>query len=694
MNISRFMPGPDVRWPIMRWPVDGRMLHWLFCPTPQAVAFALRNTIASIVALAIALWMELDSPQWAVATVWSVAQVRRGESMSKARWRIVGTLAGAVAAVVFIAAFPQQSWLFFPAVATWIGLCSFLATFCLNFRSYAFVLSGYTCSIIAVAAASEPDNVFFIGISRATYIVLGVVCEAGMAMLFTIGLPTRARATMVAQVENVLHRLAVLLREIVLHDRDTLVHAGEFSDMVVSVHQGLEFPAIEMGRQVHAGDHARAVLAEVSILVTRLVGLSGGAERVVLADDGALADTRGQLLHLCDRLAACRLKSGALDAVHDQVVHLRALFARRAAHGRQEMDRITHGVLAATMVDLETALDHCHAIFSPPPHDRFRFHLGGHRDIRLAFYNGLRGAAAIMLAAFVYECTAWPGGMGFIAITTLVCGLFATRENPVVGTTRFLSGAVWSAIAAGSLDLWILPYLTDYEEFAFVLGIFLFVGGPAKCNRGTAGAAAAYGLLMPNLLMPGNQSRVDEVTFLNGAFHTVLAVGLSVLVFRLVLPFRARDERLRFGMHIRGELRRLCLVPLPPSPQWWIGTSVDRIGRMVRHATHEKDTTAASGIRLMLMFSSVGLNILLLRQLKQQRRDTVSDVITALLRALVRYRPVSPRGIAVVRATRRRLARMEKADPGNGRLLEVLACLDGISRTATACVAAMAAGVE
>ncbi|PYD80473.1 FUSC family protein [Komagataeibacter sucrofermentans] len=692
MDLSRFlMPNPVAR---LRWPLGMDWLRWLLCPTPQAVGFALRNTAASLIALAIALWMELDSPQWAVATVWSVAQVRRGESMSKARWRIVGTLVGAVAAVVFIGAFPQQSWLFFPAVATWIGLCSFLATFCLNFRSYAFVLSGYTCSIIAVAAASEPDNVFFIAMSRASYIVLGVVCEAAMGVLFTFNLATRAQATMVGQVETVLHRLGGLLREIVLHERDTLVHAGEFSGMLISVHQGLEFPAIEMGRQVHAGDHARAVLAEVSILVTRLVGLSGGAERAMLADDAALADTRGQLLHLCDRLATCRLEAGALDELYEQVTHLRVLFEQRAARGAHEMARVTHGVLAATMDDLQTALDHAYAIFSPPPHDRFRFHLGGHRDIRLAFHNGLRGAAAIMLAALVYECTAWPGGMGFIAITTLVCGLFATRENPVVATTRFLSGAVWSAVAAGCLSLWLIPYLSDYEELAFVLGIFLFVGGLAKCNRGTAGAAAAYGLLMPNLLMTGNQSRVDEIAFLNNALHTVLAVGLSVLVFRLVLPFRARAERLRFGAHMRGELRRLCLVPLLPSPQWWIGTSVDRIGRMVRHAAQAGDHTAGGGIRLMLMFSSVGLNILLLRALKRQRRDAATDIITTLLRALVRYRPISPRGVALVRAARRRLARLEKADPGNGRLLEVLACLDGIARTATACLSAMEAGVE
>ncbi|NPC87383.1 FUSC family protein [Gluconacetobacter entanii] len=679
-SVTAVLPG-------IAWRKCRDMLRWLYCPSSQAVGFAARNTLASLIALAAALWMELDSPQWAVATVWSVAQVRRGESMSKARWRIVGTMVGAIAAVAFIAAFPQQAWLFFPAVAAWIGLCSFLATFSVNFRSYAFVLAGYTCSIIAVAAASQPDNVFFIAVSRATYIVLGVVCEAAMALLFAHNLASRARATMLTRVEDVLHRLASLLREIVLHDRDTLAHAGEFSNMMVSVHHGIEFPAIEMGRHSHAGDHARAVFANISIMVTRLVGLSGSTERAELSRDPLLLETRGRLLQLCDRLVSCRLQRDMLETLHGHVTHLRAVFQDRARHETDETRRITHGVLDAAMTDLATAIGHCQAIFTPPPHDRFRFRLPGHRDLRLAFHNGLRGAIAILGAGLIYEVTAWPGGMGFIAITTLVCGLFATRENPVVGTVRFLSGAVWSAVAAGCLDLWIVPYLSDYEELAFVLGIFLFVGGLAKYNPGTAGAAAAYGLLMPNLLMPGNQLRVDEVTFLNTALHTVLAVGLSVLVFRLVLPFDARDERMRYGAHIRTELRGLCIVPLPPSPQWWIGSSVDRIGRLVRHAAQAGDRTATGDIRQTLLLSAVGLNILLLRQLKRQQRHEASRTLSQLMRALARYRPVSRRGIALVSVTRRRVLLMLRQEPENMWLLRILGCLDGIGRTAATCLA-------
>ncbi|CUW46931.1 FUSC family protein [Novacetimonas hansenii] len=681
-----FLYSASTTLPRFAWQACRDRLRWLYCPSLPAIGFAARNTLASLIALAAALWMELDSPQWAVATVWSVAQVRRGESMSKARWRIVGTLAGAVAAVVFIAAFPQQAWLFFPAVAAWIGLCSFLATFSVNFRSYAFVLSGYTCSIIAVAAASQPDNVFFIAVSRATYIVLGVVCEAAMALLFAHNLASRARATMLARVEDVLHRLASLLREIVLYDRETLIHAGEFSDMMVSVHHGIEFPAIEMGRHSHAGDHARAVFANISIMVTRLVGLSGSMERAELSKDPLLVDTRGRLLQLCDRLVSCRLQRNMLDTLLRHVTQLHALFQDRARYENDETRRITHSVLCDAMADLATAITHCQAIFMPPPHDRFRFRLPGHRDLRLAFHNGLRGAIAIVGAGMIYEMTAWPGGMGFIAITTLVCGLFATRENPVVGTSRFLSGAIWSAVAAGCLDLWIIPYLADYEVLALVLGVFLFVGGLAKYNPATAGAAAAYGLLMPNLLMPGNQLRVDEVTFLNAALHTVLAVGLSLLVFRLVLPFDARNERGRYGRHIRVELRGLCVMPLPPSPQWWIGASVDRIGRLVRHAARTSDHTAAGDIRQTLLLSAVGLNILLLRQLKREQRHEASQTLTLLMRALARYRPISRRGIAMISVARRRVLLMLRQEPDNLWLLRVLGCLDGIGRAASDCV--------
>ena len=134
------------RRPITEWP-----LAWVYAPKPGDIEFALRNTIAALFALAVAFWWELGEPQWAAMTVWIVAQGSRGESLSKGRWRLVGTILGMVSAISLVAVFPQQPWLFLPVLALWAGLCTGLATLVHNFRSYAFVLAAYTCAIIALS---------------------------------------------------------------------------------------------------------------------------------------------------------------------------------------------------------------------------------------------------------------------------------------------------------------------------------------------------------------------------------------------------------------------------------------------------------------------------------------------------------------------------------------------------------------
>lgn len=122
---------PPANWPFV----------WLYAPTAPALAFALRNTIAATAALWIAFWMELSEPQWAAMTVWIVASGTRGESLSKGRWRMAGTLLGILAAFALVASFPQQPWLFLPALALWAGFCAACGTLAQNFRSYAFVLA-------------------------------------------------------------------------------------------------------------------------------------------------------------------------------------------------------------------------------------------------------------------------------------------------------------------------------------------------------------------------------------------------------------------------------------------------------------------------------------------------------------------------------------------------------------------------
>ncbi|MEA2740603.1 MAG: hypothetical protein QOH05_3910, partial [Acetobacteraceae bacterium] len=94
-----------------RWPgID----EWLF---------AVKTFAAAMAALFIAMAIGLDRPYWAMATVYIVSQPLTGALRSKAFYRLVGTLIGAIATVVLVPNLVNAPELLSAALALWIGLC-------------------------------------------------------------------------------------------------------------------------------------------------------------------------------------------------------------------------------------------------------------------------------------------------------------------------------------------------------------------------------------------------------------------------------------------------------------------------------------------------------------------------------------------------------------------------------------------
>jgi uncharacterized membrane protein YccC len=162
----------------------GRTLSWAaLAPSPTA-AYVARTLLAMAIALFAALWLQLASPASAVVTVMIVANPSRGGIVSKGVWRIFGTITGAVAAVVIMACFPQESLLFIAAFGFWLGVCTFASSMFRHFRAYAAVLSGYTVALIAAGALNTPDHVLQFALSRLAVVTLGVVVSTVVTMIF------------------------------------------------------------------------------------------------------------------------------------------------------------------------------------------------------------------------------------------------------------------------------------------------------------------------------------------------------------------------------------------------------------------------------------------------------------------------------------------------------------------------------
>ncbi|MBV8095700.1 MAG: FUSC family protein, partial [Acetobacteraceae bacterium] len=138
--------------------------------------FAAKTTASGLLALLIAFKFNLDQPQWTLLTVFIVSQPQQdGLVLAKSFYRIIGTLVGAIVALILVALFAQERVLFLGALAGWIGLCTFGSQYARNWAAYSFVLSGYTVAIVGIPGALDAGNVFYIAQARVTEISLGIM---------------------------------------------------------------------------------------------------------------------------------------------------------------------------------------------------------------------------------------------------------------------------------------------------------------------------------------------------------------------------------------------------------------------------------------------------------------------------------------------------------------------------------------
>jgi uncharacterized membrane protein YccC len=147
-------------------------------PSARDWLFSLKTFTASMLALYIALRLELPRPYWAMATVYIVSNPFVGATRSKALYRALGTMLGASAAVLFVPPFVESPYLFSFVVALWTGTLLYLAISDRTARSYVFMLAGYTLPLIALPAVTNPAGIFDLAITRTEEILLGIVCAS------------------------------------------------------------------------------------------------------------------------------------------------------------------------------------------------------------------------------------------------------------------------------------------------------------------------------------------------------------------------------------------------------------------------------------------------------------------------------------------------------------------------------------
>ena len=176
-----------------------------------AVIFACKTFVAAMLALLVALWLDLPRPYWAMATVYITSQPLSGATSSKALYRVLGTVIGAVATVAMVPNLVDAPELLCLAMALWVGLCLYLSLLDRQPRSYGFMLSGYTVALIGFPAVSEPGSIFDLALARVEEITLGIVCAT---LVSTVLLPRSVAPAIAGRVEGWLKDARRLARDI------------------------------------------------------------------------------------------------------------------------------------------------------------------------------------------------------------------------------------------------------------------------------------------------------------------------------------------------------------------------------------------------------------------------------------------------------------------------------------------------
>lgn len=144
----------------------------------SALLYSARSFAAAMLAYYIALSIGLERPSWAIITVYIVSQTSVGASLSRSLYRLAGTVVGACATVAIVPVFVNMPILCSVMLSGWITFCLYLSLLERTPRAYAFVLAGYTASLIGFPAVSDPGGIFNIAIIRVQEIVIGIFCAA------------------------------------------------------------------------------------------------------------------------------------------------------------------------------------------------------------------------------------------------------------------------------------------------------------------------------------------------------------------------------------------------------------------------------------------------------------------------------------------------------------------------------------
>lgn len=532
----------------------------------RSILFSSRLAVAAIVALALAYWLQLQEPQWAILTVYLLTQSSTGAALAKGAFRFIGTVLAALYGLAAVKLFSQDPLLLVGSAMVWTFICYYGAARASNFTAYGFMLAGFTGLLVTFQGAAAPEAAWLVAVDRVSEISIGIACATlASALVLPDHAGTQLRGLMAKASRALAAHCALTLRaatggDVLIDDRQYLLPQLAKFDALRS-YTRFEAPEMRADR-ARMDDVTRqflAVLAHARTLHLRLAGggmgerpdvapLAAVLARAVAVLEHCAADTA--LLHdpapRCAELSCLRrdfaaLARGIAGAGEDMPLQARAdavLICRQAA----EMLRGFSLLLVA-----ERAVFQSRPVATAP---RRRGLDDAHSS---ALLQGGRAALALMIFCVIWYATEWDQGLAGITGLALMNYQCVNTDDPARLGWPYLRAVVAACFGAYATMAFIYPWLEGFQALALFLLVVLVPAGLLIGTPRYARAAGTFTIFYVAAAATGNVFAPDPLAFANFCFALAFGMFVCLMVARLV-PTTAEASRRHVVHRTLGEL--------------------------------------------------------------------------------------------------------------------------------------------
>ncbi|MNX62576.1 p-hydroxybenzoic acid efflux pump subunit AaeB [compost metagenome] len=444
--------------------------------------YGVRTFAASMIALYIALLMQMPRPYWAMATVYIVSSPFLGPTSSKALYRAVGTFIGAAAAVLFVPMFVQSPYVLVVVIALWTGTLLFLSLHLRTANNYALMLAGYTLPLIALPVVNNPLGVWDVAEARTEEIFLGIAVAAVVGAMFW---PRRLAPVFNDSVSKWFtdastYSLRFLSRNVQPEEvsalRASMVATFNSLELMIGQlpHEGSRPQTVRntkelRGRMIH-------LLPVIDALDDALYALERRTPELVDKFAPLLAATTEWLEHKdadLDRWQALKDQLEALQPAPEALDDRKQLLFSNAIYRLGEWIDLWQDCRSLQYAIQCESQDSWRAVYR---HWRLG-RLSPFLDRGLMFYSAASTVTAIIVASVLWILLGWTDGGSAVILAAVACSFFASMDDPAPQIYRFFFWTAMSVVFASLYLFLVLPNLHDFPMLVLAFAVpFICVG--------------------------------------------------------------------------------------------------------------------------------------------------------------------------------------------------------------------------